>query len=473
MRRVLCCVGLGLWLSGTGLAAAERPADFAYGLPLTTDEHAAFHEVVVPPEVYAGVTRADLGDLRVFNGAGEAVPFAWRRVEGAVQVAAPITLPLFPLIAGDGSSVDDFALRVRQTTAGTTIDIAPNNETQRGTPRIVVGYLLDVSAVKRGLRAIAFDWPVPPNGFAGRARVEASDDLASWRVLVNDAPLVSLDANGQQLRQQRIELPGQRAKYLRLSWLTAPATAPRLTAARGEPLALAAAAPRAWLTREATTGPQAGEYLFDFGGAFPADRARVELPQLNTVVQVELLTRDDGEQPWRPVVRGVQYRLRQDDGEIASPALSLPVSASRYWLLKVDARGGGLGGSAPQLTVGWIPPRLVFATRGAGPFMLAYGNRDAAPTAYAMDTLIPADDSDPTGSTLATRTAVPSAVRIAPAVTGERVMLGGEGRRVQVADWKRFSLWGVLFAGVLVLGAMAWRLVRELRRDQAQAPPPV
>ncbi len=40
--------------------------------------------------------------------------------------------------------------------------------------------------------------------------------------------------------------------------------------------------------------------------------------------------------------------------------------------------------------------------------------------------------------------------------------LGGAARLAEVIDWKRWSLWGALVAGVLILGAMAWRLMRQM-----------
>ena len=40
--------------------------------------------------------------------------------------------------------------------------------------------------------------------------------------------------------------------------------------------------------------------------------------------------------------------------------------------------------------------------------------------------------------------------------------LGGAARLRAAIDWKRWSLWGALVVGVLILGAMAWRLMRQL-----------
>ena len=58
----------------SGVAIAEAPGDFAFGIPLETVATEALFDVEVPAAVYAGVVRADLGDLRVFNAAGEPVP---------------------------------------------------------------------------------------------------------------------------------------------------------------------------------------------------------------------------------------------------------------------------------------------------------------------------------------------------------------------------------------------------------------
>ena len=51
-------------------AAAQAPRDFAYGIALSTEGDSAFYQVELPPAVYAGVVRGDLGDLRVFNADG-------------------------------------------------------------------------------------------------------------------------------------------------------------------------------------------------------------------------------------------------------------------------------------------------------------------------------------------------------------------------------------------------------------------
>jgi hypothetical protein len=321
------------------------------------------------------------------------------------------------------------------------------------------------------LQALELDWQPLPGGFAGRLRVDASDDLGSWRQLVAAAPLVDLEMAGQRLQQKRVELPPQKVKYLRLSW--APqgdgTPLPELTGARAELVAKSVAAQREWASVESRKGEKAGEYAFDTRGHFPVDRVRVHLPEPNTVVQVELLGRDAADKPWRRIAGGVVYRLRKGDGEIVSPDLVAGSASDRYWLLRVDERGGGLGAGSPRLEVGWVPHQLVFAARGAAPFQLVYGKRDAQPAAYAIETLVPGYREE-TGVTLrAAKTAETQTLNVQSAQALAPTELGGEARRVETIDWKRWTLWGALILGVVILAGMAWRLVKQLDKPAAPA----
>lgn len=456
-----------LFLTGAGAAfAAERPADFAYGIPLEADGKDALYEITLPAAVYRGVVRSDLADVRVFNGAGEVVPHALRpRRMMDTETVTPVTLTLFPLKAEVGTGVDAISIRVRRGPGGkSSVDVTSTTGARAGTEKRVVGYLVDLTTLEPALRAIEFEWQSMSDGFAGKIRIDASDDLGSWSTLVAAAPLVSLEVAGQRLQQKRVELPQRKVKYLRLSWASqgAGAALPELTSARGEPVGRIVEAPREWMQVESAKGEKPGEYLFDLRGRQPVDRVRLQLPEVNTVAQIELLARDKVETPWRPIARGVAYRLRRDGNEITSPELQVGSTTDRYWLLRVDQRGGGIGTGAPKVEVGWVPHSLVFAARGAAPFQLAYGNREAKPAAYAIETLIPGYRDAGGAKIRAAKTGAQQTINVAGAKALEQRELGGEARLKEAVDWKRWSLWGALVLGVLVLGGMAWRLVRQL-----------
>ncbi|MFC6330809.1 DUF3999 family protein, partial [Alloalcanivorax gelatiniphagus] len=68
---VIMAVGLA-----RAVAAAPAPEDFAEGIPLQASAPASAYRLPLPDAVYALSTRDDLGDLRVFNRAGQVVQHA-------------------------------------------------------------------------------------------------------------------------------------------------------------------------------------------------------------------------------------------------------------------------------------------------------------------------------------------------------------------------------------------------------------
>jgi hypothetical protein len=192
-----------------------------------------------------------------------------------------------------------------------------------------------------------------------------------------------------------------------------------------------------------------GEYEYDLGGAFPVDRAMIDLPQVNSIVPVQIFIRSSAREEWRPAATTVSYRLAQDGGEVASPSVKL-VGDARQWLLRTDPRAGAIG-EVPVLRVGWQPSTLVFAVRGASPFMLAYGRHAAKPGALPVATLIPG--YDPSRDLPA---------NVAVAQVASRTELGGASRLEKPLDTKRWLLWASLALAAALLGWMAYRLSKQI-----------
>jgi hypothetical protein len=428
-------------------SAVERPGDFAYGSLLESDGALPLRRVDLPPWVYQGVLRADLGDLRVFNGDGELVPHALLpRPAPATSTAPDAALPYFPIKATSGSALDALDVKIERTPGGTITRVVAARA-GKSADQVISAYVIDASRFDQPIAALDLDWREPQGGLAGTLRVESSDDLARWSTLVPQAPVVMLQFGGQRLERKQIEFAASRYKYLRLSW---PAGQPplELTAIRARPGSVVVEAARAW---HAVTGTprHEGEFEFDLGGQFPLDRLRVELPQDNTVVTVQLLSRRDVASEWRPVANAVLYRLRQGGQVVTNPDLATSVSHDRYWLLRVDQKGGGIGRGSVLLHAGWVPQTLVFVARGNGPYQLAYGNARALPTAYTIESLVPGFRSD-------------TPLQASAARALEQRTLGGAPALRPGPDYRTWTLWGVLILGVLLLGWMAWRLARQL-----------
>jgi hypothetical protein len=449
-------VVLLLLLASSSALAAERPEEFAYGMPIQADGQVALYEVEIPALVYRGVTRSDLGDIRVFNGQSEEVPHALRpRALTSTESAPTVSLPVFPMYGEASDKLENLNVGIEKRSDGTIVSI--RSQAKAGaTKGKLRGYLLDASALKRPVQALVFDWQSEPDGFVGQIRIDGSDDLAAWSMVADRAALVRLSFGGHQLQQDRVELRGIKFKYLRVSWPESQRPLESLTVI-AEPAAGTVSSRRVWqkITGEAVAG-KAGEYSYDLGGPFPFDRVRVELPQVNNLVQLEILSRVKTREDWRPVTKATAYRLRDRDAEVTSPEIALTSHGERHWLLRIDQQGGGLGAGKPVIYIGWVPQRLVFAARGAPPFQLAYGNVKAKSVAYSIDALIPGYKTD-------------AEFKVKAASLGEQVTLAGPARLRAPMDYKKWALWGSLILGVLVLGWMAYRLARQVSNGPADS----
>jgi hypothetical protein len=106
---------------------------------------------------------------------------------------------------------------------------------------------------------------------------------------------------------------------------------------------------------------------------------------------------------------------------------------------------------------------VLFAARGAGPFTLAYGNKLAKPGAAPLQAVLPQDEKleklaagtarvgEITGSAPASPSLFTDPARFVRGLAENR-------------EAKKWTLWVVLLAGVLLLGWMAQRLLRDVAK---------
>ena len=450
------------FFAALALAADDRPQAYAYRMALTMAPGAAFYRLEVPLAVHQGASRSDLADLRVFNGADEPVPFGFS-IGTAAATATPLQakLPIFPLRSSAATgNAGALEMRVRQGPDGTLVSIdsrgAPHGA---GPQQAVSGYLIDASGNRRAISEFTLDWASTDAGVNTRVGVEASDDLKSWRTVVAGAPLLDLQFAGQRLRQQGIALERVQARYFRLLFSGASVMLSGVTAT------LVPDTPEAQRRTIPATGRalpgQPNDFQFDLGAALFVDRVAFELPQVNAVTPVVLLARDQQSESWRVVTSTVVYRLADAAGETRSPPLSIAATGSRYWLLRLNPAGGGIGSGELRMLAGHVPRHLVFVARGSGPFVLAYGKRSragekdlAASVALPLASLMPgyqagAELSLPVAQTGAQMTANPEAL---------------QGTIADRFDPRRLALWSVLLAAVAALALMAWRLARQMNK---------
>ena len=443
---------LALVLAGCPvLSLAQAIEEFREAVPIAATGEDAFYRLVVPQRVYEGAAFADLRDLRVFNGGGEIVPHAFRAMGPKLQQPGPVALPLFPLRGPSGTRPDQIDLRVERNGDKASVRLQVRGD--EGGQKVLLGYLIDASDVKTPLSGLRFSWGPQGARELTSARIEASDDLKHWTVLATDVPVGSLTHGGRRLERDSVEFRQRHVDYMRVTWLDSD-RALELAGVQGVVPEQWEQADRMWKDVSAVSDTaKPGDYPLDLGGRFPVDRLEFRLPQANTVVPLQVLSRADEKSKWMHVATTVAYRIRQDGREIASAPLAVGPNAHRYWLLRVNIQSGGIGAGNLGVRAGWSPRELVFNARGPGPFQLAFGNARAGSNAIAIESLVPGlrTDREPQ---IALATTGASQTLASRQVSG--LLLPGERRK--------WGLWAALVAGVAVLGWMAWQLSLQMQK---------
>jgi hypothetical protein len=127
--------------------------------------------------------------------------------------------------------------------------------------------------------------------------------------------------------------------------------------------------------------------------------------------------------------------------------------ASARTLRIQSTNGAPLAASQLRIAAEFDPPQLVFVASGAGPFVLAAGHREAAAAALPATTI--------TGMLGERKIADLPLAQPGPAT--EAPVTAGAFAWVPGAPGKSVVLWTVLVAGVLLLGGVAWSLLRQMK----------
>ncbi len=429
------------------LAAPLAQAEYSTQVPLKLEGEGPWYRLELPLGLQMAARHVDLRDLRVLNAEGEELAYALtlgsaqpeeKRQEAAVK--------WFPLRgAADAQAAP--AIRVQRTTTGTLVEVAPEQAGQG--EQILRGWLLDASAFDQPLHRLQLDWSSDQEGFQ-RFTIEASDDLQHWQRW-EDGQIARLSFADERVEQREVELPGAKARYLRLLW-QAPQQAPALMAARLVSIdSQDLAPPLAWSASLVPTSTKAGEYSWELPLSLPLEKVRVQLPPGNVLAPVSLSSRGSGKLEWQPLASGLLYRLPQDGKETLQDQIELWGTPVQQLRLRVDARGGGLGSEAPAIRVAVRGTLVVFLARGSAPYRLALGDASARSAALPLGTLIPG--YEPKRLAGLGRAVAPDEVPAAMRQVADAAQ--------SAADWKRIGLWGVLLVGVALLGGMAFSLLRK------------
>jgi hypothetical protein len=434
------------------VSAKMRENDFAYGIRVELPAGTAIAAMDLPEQVYQNAFRRDLGDMRVFNAAGEPVPHMLRYARTRDAEPPWRSLAFFPVSAPPTSDTGAYRVHVRTGPDGAIVRIDP--QLTPSSLQAMRTYLIDLSILRRSLARLRLEWPPLDQNWTATIGIDASDDLVAWTPVQPRATVADIRYGGRRLLRNVIELDRTVKRYLRLRQLdSGPAIRPVRILGRIHPEGRKAI--RAVRKVEGKPLPDStGVFEYRTAGAFPVDRVNLIFDQANSMAEALLESRSHANGRWQKRARGLFYRIDLDGTSLVSDPLSVSMTMDRDWRLTVDDPESTIGRSIPRLEIAYRPHDLFFIARGRGPFTIAFGSARAMPLKVNVAALF--EGIGQRYEQGIERWVTPEKAKI---------VLGGPRRlspEPQPLPTRRIVLWSILLLGVLVVAAMAWHLARRM-----------
>uniref|UniRef100_UPI0006D053E4 DUF3999 domain-containing protein n=1 Tax=Desulfosarcina cetonica TaxID=90730 RepID=UPI0006D053E4 len=380
MRRWLCPLLLILLFIGCSalVGAADLTLnDFAYGLPIDVPEGTPVAALSLPEAVYTHARRPDLGDLRVFNAAGEMVPHLLRFARSQSAESPWQALPFFPLPAAADTASGGYGVYVQTGPNGALVRITPPETSASAQPSR--DFLIDLSQTGRRLVQLRLAWPPDRINRMTTLAVEAGDDLVNWTSVQSRWSVTDIRYGSRRLINNTLSMKTTGRRYLRLRQLDdGPPLV--LTHVEGRLAAEGSNPVRAFTkVKGQAVADTPGKYRYEIGGAFPVDRVNLVFDAPNSMADAILWSRPGPKAQWVRRAKALFYRIDVDGAVLTGDSRPVAVSTDRYWRLTVDASASTIGNAVPQLEIGYRPHDLYFIARGKSPFTLAFGSSLATP----------------------------------------------------------------------------------------------
>jgi hypothetical protein len=440
-------------------AAEPAAADFQWRATLDTGGRSGLMRVPLPADALARLQSRSAADLRVFDGQGQPVPFALAAPplpDANARKATPAfhALPLQAAEPGQGLPPGAVQVKVDSSSAAQSVwvQLAGNAPTaDKGTARKLPAALFDTRGQQDPITALVLKATLPPNAPV-QIHASSSADLASWTPLPLQGRIYRFEGEGAPAND-RLELREPlrlQDRFLRLEWAGQQGVAVEAVTglvAAGPPQP---ERPAATLPLPHADGAAALEWELPF--ATPIAQLEITTARANTLLPLRILGRNQVSEPWRFLGHAVVYRLGPPGQESVNLPAVLP-RPSVHWLRVEATHGARLQGVPLALRALFDPVDLVFVAGATGPYQLAAG-REATPAAALPLGMLAATSSSPIAELPLAQ--VREARSTPPTVRPDWLPRG--------LDTRTAGLWAVLVLGVLVLGGVAWSLLRQVKR---------
>lgn len=455
--------------------------------PLQLSGSGPYYRVALPAALYPLAQDAELSDLRVRNAQGEPLPWAWADAVGdAPPAIRRLSVPLFPLAtAAQPSTTAEAALLLQVRPDGTLAWRQPPASKPQ-----TKDWVIDTHAASGNLLSLTLTLAPQAQGLFSFS-LERSDDLRQWQMALPQASVAQLHHQGQALEHKEVDLGGLRARYLRLRWLgDGPAPALQRAEVQAYERVLPSPPPLQWQAATPLACEQAS-CTWRLPAHLPLDAVRIGLAHANTVAQVTLVGETELTLAPGPKPRHHRLFARHRDSALAAPTpgqsvqrhtllnttlyrLSLPDQPERqspdlsldgrpYTRLRLEARHSvqEWGATPPQLQVGTRGREIILLARDVNNASLSWGDPKATGIPMPLVQLMPLGATQATGSGSVSLPAAAQSPGPAPKPqpTGQSETAAKAAPASPHTPW----LWAALVGGLLLLGAMAYSLLKGMK----------
>ena len=438
------------------LLLALSQHDFAYIAETDVIEETPYYELELPTVIYETITRPDLGDLRVLNADGKVVPHGLRAPALIRnQKTEMLRARFFPLYQQAKDTPSDLHLNIKRDEKGEVINIRSQPAKEKSDSRLT-GYLIDLRNWDKPVQEIKINWKATENqSFIRKLRISKSNNLERWQYVASGKTLVNMVYQNHQLKENTINISTTKSKYLRLMFED---NKPGLELESIEVSFTKStrSKPQNWNPVSITAMDKAGEYSFTNNLKTLARELDIKLPENNTVVRVQVLSRINAEQEWRFRGSSLLYRLSVNGNSIEKSKVRISPNRDKHWLIRFDQQGGGIGSGEPQVKFSWYPQQLVFVARGEAPYRVAWGSTRVKPVNVNANQLLPNLNK----SGLQNEKIISTAVLLTDTMRAmNKQMLEPKGKEI---NWRNWILWIVLVGAALLLVWMGVRLMKKM-----------
>ncbi|RTZ66884.1 MAG: hypothetical protein DSZ29_02185 [Aquificaceae bacterium] len=450
MTRFSCFLLSLLFLATVAFAEQDlTPQNFSFKAPLAGGE-SSLRQVDLPNAILQGMMRNDLGDLRVFNAAGQIVPHTF--VRGVTQkTSQDRPLVFYPFDKEQSANPASIRIHIEQKGIQQRVDVQSQKASQDAKKQNEFQYIIENTLSQNNanqqLCRLDLDWQQPKDSMVLPLKIESSRDLQHWSLLSSRKTVSKLNYAGSQLLRSYIDIPCTTQRYLRLQWLK-PEQNIKLIKITGR-YRQAGSKKMQWDNLGKPQVNNQGEWLFENKSVAPIARLSLNAPSNGVLYKGQLFSRATKKSKWRRQQSIIQYRLKMGESELKSDAVELYNGGDKYWKIKLSGETKFSESQLPDINVSRQQQQIIYLAQGAEPFTLVYGNSEVKP----------ASDS---GITQLIRTLTETGSNPDIATIADIVKITDKVEVAQKTPWKIIALWLVLLLGTAVMGYMAYSLYRQM-----------